>query len=900
MDARWIHALRARWRALTGRNQDTLDIEDELKFHLAMSSREKRRRGVSRDEADRLAKVDLGGLTQTRERARGVRPFRLIDGIAADLRHTVRALRRAPGFLLISVATIGLAIATCTAMYSVVYGVVLQPLPYPSPDRIVRIWQLNQQGDRGNFSEPNFTDLRARATSFAAVALYSQSATPVVVGDEPLRAMVGTVSQDYFRVFAVGPAFGRLFTAAELAEGAPLAAVVSHRLWQRHFAGRSLHDAALRFGSEKVDIVGVMPAAFDFPAGAEIWVPKERSAPNPYRTGHNWNVVARLRDDQALPAARAESTTVARQLKAELGDSTWMADVAIVPLADALVSQVKPILLMLLGAVALLLIVASASLANLLLVRALGRERELAIRAALGAARSRLFTPIAAEAALIGLIGGGVGIGLAAAAIQAVAAVTWLDVPRLSEVTLSWPVLVFAAAVTAATSVVLSLIVSWRVRQPAVTAWLKNATKTPAGGRSLRQVRQAIVVVQLAVSVVLLVGGGLLARSLARLLDQNLGFRTDGVLAVQMSVPGPDARITPKGLAFSDPASLPRQVELNTRAMERLGALPGVNGVGGINAFPLNGASSNGAFFIIRGDEPAGPDQLLLEDPSRTGHAEFRVASAGYFSVMGIPLVRGRLFDDRNDRVGAHQAVVSESLARRRWPDGDPIGARIQFGGMDGDMTPFTIVGVVGDIRERGYDGEALAMFYADYRQRPLPTFNFTVTLRTSVEPASIVPGARRVLAELAPDMPPRFRTVREAIDATTVSRRFTLGLTAFFAGAALLLALLGIYGVLSYLVEQRRHEFGVRMALGARPRDVSTLVMREAARLVACGVTIGVVASLLLTQGLKGMLFGVPPSDAVTYVVVITTLGLCALVAGQIPAVAATRVSPVRALHDE
>ena len=902
MHARWIQALRARWRALAGCRRDTLDIEDELNFHLAMSTQEKRHRGLTDDDAARLAKIELGGLAQTRELTRGVRPFRGIDGVVADIRHTARGLRRSPGFLVISVATIGFAIATCTAMYSVVDSVVLQPLPYPSPDRLVRLWQLNQQGGRGNFSEPNFTDLRARATSFAAVALYNQGATPVIVGDEPMRVMVATVSRDYFRVFAVSPASGRLFAAEELAQNASLAVVVSHRFWRQHFAGRALDDATLRFRNEKVAIVGVMPPVFDFPAGTDMWVPKERSDPNPYRTGHNWNVVARLRDDAPLSAARAESTAVARQLKAELGDSTWMTDVAIVPLGDDLVAQVKPILLMLLGAVVLLLTVASASLANLFLVRAMGRERELAVRAALGAARWRLFTPIAAEAALIGLAGGLLGIGLAAAAIRVVAAVTWIDVPRLSEVTLNWPVVLFAVASTAATTLVLTLIVSWRVRQPAVTSWLKNATKTPTGGRSLRRLRQTIVVVQLAVSVVLLVGAGLLARSLIRLLDQNLGFRTDGVLAVQMSVPGPAARITSKGLEFSDPASLPRQVVFNERAMSRLGALPGVSAVGGINAFPLGGAYSNGTFLIIPGDTPIElePDQALLNDPSRTGAAEFRVASAGYFHVMGIPLVRGRLFDDRDSSQAVHAAVISERLARTRWPNGDPIGARVQFGGMDGDMTPFTIVGVVGDIRERGYDGEPLSMFYADYRQRPLTTFNFTIVLRTSVDPASVVPIARRVLAELAPDMPPRFRTVREAIDATTVSRRFTLGLTGFFAAAAVLLALLGVYGVLSYLVEQRRHEFGVRMALGARPRDVGGLVMREAARLVALGVTIGVGASLLLTRGLKGMLFGVPPTDALTYVVVIAALGVCGLVAGQIPAAAATRVSPMRALHDE
>jgi hypothetical protein len=323
---------------------------------------------------------------------------------------------------------------------------------------------------------------------------------------------------------------------------------------------------------------------------------------------------------------------------------------------------------------------------------------------------------------------------------------------------------------------------------------------------------------------------------------------------------------------------------------------------GGINAFPLDGGQTGGRFLILRGGEPETLEglQQLASDTSRIGRADFRVASGGYFAAMGIPIIRGRLFDSRDTAGAPHVAVVSESLARSRWPDSDPIGVRVQFGGMDGDLTPFTIVGIVGDIRDRGLEAEPAPLFYADYRQRPRSTFDFNVVLQASVDPATLIPVARRILGELAPDMAPRFRTIREAIDNTTASRRLTLGLTGFFAGSAMLLALLGVYGVLSYQVEQRRQEFGVRMALGARAADVRRLVFRDAGRLVVLGLSLGVVCSFALSGLLEGVLFGVTGTDALTYVGVTTALGLAAAIAGQVPAIRATRVNPVAVLHEK
>jgi predicted permease len=859
-------------------------------------------KGMSDREADRLARVALGGFTQTNERAREVRPLQWLGGLVRDVRYTGRSLRRAPGFTAVAVLTIGLAIGACTAMYSVVHGVALQPLPYPAPDRLVHLFQVNKPGSRSNFSDPNFLDLRAASSSFTAVAEYSDGMTALVVGDEPMRVRVATVSRDFFDVFATAPALGRRFAEAELTDGGVPAVIVSDGFWRQHVGGRrDLSGATLRVRATIGAIVGVMPAGFDFPAGTDVWIPRELTASSPFRTGHNWRVVARINDGLGLPAAREESTAIARRLKAQHGEATWMTDVAVVPLHEEIVGSVRPVLLMLLASVGLLLVVASASLANLLLVRAVGRQRELAIRAALGAAGSSLMMPLAAEAIVLSAAGCLLGLALAYGAVRFITTTSLFSLPRLTEVTLSWPVLGFALGVTSATALSLGVLVAWRGRRPGIVEWLKDAQRGNTGGAALRRLRNVVVVTQLAVSVVLLVGAGLLGRSLSELLHQNLGFRTDGVLAVQTSIPRPAIRFTQAGLELADPSSLPRQIEFNERAVERLGALPGVTAAGGINGFPLGSGYSNGTFLVIRGDEPDTMRGLmpLMNDPSRSGSAQFRVASGGYFGAMGIPLVRGRVFDSRDTARALHVAVISESLARKQWPVDDPLGVRIQFGGMDGDMTPFTIVGIVGDIRERGLDSQPLPTFYADYRQRPLGTFDFNVVLQTSVDSALVIPAARRILSEMAPDMPPRFRTVREAIDASIASRRFTLGLTGVFAGAAMLLALLGVYGVLSYLVEQRRQEFGVRMALGARPSDVGRLVMKEAAWLVVVGLTLGVAGSLVAARVLDKVLFGVASTDVATYVGVTLALGVAALVAGQLPAMRATRVDPVKALHE-
>jgi predicted permease len=900
----WIR----RTRGVFARRRHDVELADELLSHLDAHVADNIRAGMTPHEARRRALVALGGVETTMDAYRDQQGLPWVEHLVRDLRFAARLLRRTPGFTVTAVATLGVAIGACTAMYSIVYGVVLRPLPYPRPEQLVQLNQVDSAGRRGrNFSDPNFEDVRDQTASFEAMAEFNQFGhSSVIVGGTPLRAQFADVSRGFFDVFRVEPAVGRRFSADESREGGPRALIVSQRFWREHFAGeRDLSSAVLKVDGELHAVVGVMPGGFAFPPDTDLWVPREAQGRNPFRTGHNWRVVARLRDGVSLTAARADATAVARRLKVQYGQGTMMSDAAVLPLHDELVGGVRPILLLLLASVGLLLVVACASLANVLLARVTARRRELAVRAALGATGADITLPLIAESVIVAICGGLAGVAIAAVAVRTAAFVDAADLPHIGDIRLSWPVLLFALGVTWVTAIALSLLAAWRERRLDIVVALNDAQRghTPSG--SVGRLRNGLVVAQLVVSVVLLVGAGLLGRSLVALLRQNLGFRTTGVLAIDMTSPSPRMRVTPAGLRFDDPSALPRQARLNTQLIERLGALPGVADAGGISSFPLPGGGADGIFAIVADADQRAPGSLadvdaLRKDPSRTGHAEFRVTSASYFRVMGISLLRGRLFDERDGSDAPHVAVISEALARARWPQQDPLGVHIQFGGMDGDLHVFTIVGVVADVRERGFDAPPAPTFYADYRQRPLPTFGFTFVVRTTTPSAAIIGEARRVLHELAPEVPPRFRTVEQIVDQSIAGRRFTFVLTVLFAGGALLVAVLGIYGVMAFLVAERSHEFGIRMALGARSLDVQRLVLGHAGALVLAGLTLGLAIAAVTSRLLSHQLFGIRPTDPMTYAAAAVLLACVALAACELPALRATRVDPMESLRAE
>ena len=814
-----------------------------------------------------------------------------ISNLTRELRLGARSLRRKPTFAFVVIGTLALAIGASTIIYSIVHGVLLQPLPYPEADRLVGVWQVGAKGGQGQFSDPNFEDLRDQSRAFAAIAEYASDTATVVAGLAPVRAQVAVVSKQIFDVFGRSPLLGRTFAADELSVGAPAAAIVSHSFWLRALGGASLGQT-VRIDDQAVAIVGVMPDGFDFPEGTDVWLPREQIERNPHRTGHNWLVVARLAGAVPLDAARSDASTVARRLASALGAETAMTDVALVPLDQQIAGSTRRPLLVLLAAVGCLVVIACANLANLLLAHVTSRRRELAVRSALGAGRAALALPLLAETTLLAGAGGLLGILLGAGGVRAVVSMLPLDLPRRADITVSWPVVLAALALTAATALVLGSAVVWNAVRADVVDWLKQGQRGQTGSSATGRLRNVLVVTQLAVSLVLLVGAGLLGRSLAMLLSQQTGFRTSQVLTIDLA-----------SASGRTPEILARRVQFHERLLEQLAALPGVESVGGINRFPLGTGYANGTYLKGVGVEPLddiaklGP---LFRDPARTGNAEFRVASGGYFTAMGIPLAKGRLFDAHDVENAPHVAVVSESMAAKAWPGQDPIGQHVQYGNMDGDLRVFTVVGVVGDIRERGLDSTPRPTFYADYRQRPRMTSDFTITVHSSRDAAALAAPARAIIQSLNPAVAPRFRTVDQVFALSVADRRFNLYVLAAFASAALLLAMLGIYGVLAYVVSQRTQEFGVRMALGASRQDVWRLVLRQAITLVSIGVVVGAVASWGLTRLMSTMLFGVRPSDPVTYALVVGGLSIVALLACQLPALRATRVDPLVALRAE
>ena len=815
-----------------------------------------------------------------------------METLRQDLRYVVRGLRRSPFFFIVTVLTLGLGIGAMTAIFSVVDGVLLRALPYPEPERIVQLWQINAKGGTTQFSDPNFTDLSAQSRSFAATAEFDEGGTVSVSGGtEPLRARAATVSHDFFRVLGVTPMAGRTFTPEELRPGGTPALVVSHGFWEQSLGGdRAALGKTLVIADRSFTVVGIMPPELQFPANVDLWIPRELDAPNPYRTGHNWRVIARLASGLTIDRARGEATAIAKRLKQTYGDDTEMVDASLVPLRDQMVGKVRESLLLLLGASAFLLLIACANVVNLLVARTAVRQGEIALRLALGAGRRRVMQQFITEAFVLSFAGGVLGILATLVGVRLLLALEPGSLPRAGEVGVNGAVLMFALGISILTALALGVVSSWQSTRRDIREALASAQRTHAGGGY--GMRSTLVVAQMALTVVLLVGAGLLGRSFVRVLRVDPGYRTDRIVVMDVSLP-----------FAADSAAERREVALYDDVLSRVSVIPGVTRTGGANVFPLAGGSvSDGTYIIMhRIDEPLDFSrfQELFKDPSRSGHAEYRIASAGYFQALNIPLVRGRLFDDRDGPTAPHVALVSASLAKQKWPNEEAVGKIIQFGNMDGDLHPFTVIGVVGDVRESNLAEAPRPTLYAFYRQRPRKADTFNFVMQTSSDPAPIIAAARRTIRELRPDVPPRFRTVETVVSTSVADRRFILVLVGVFGLAALVLASLGVYGVISYLVAQRQRELGIRVALGAQRADVLRLVLGHGATLALVGVAIGGAAAFALTRVLANLLYGVSATDPASFGAVIALLAGVAVFASWMPARRAARVDPMSVLRE-
>ncbi|MBS1791427.1 MAG: ABC transporter permease [Acidobacteria bacterium] len=802
-----------------------------------------------------------------------------------DLRYGARMLLKKPGVTLAAVFSLALGIGAAAAIFSVVDALLLRPLPYPEAERLVVVREVNTQGRQMSLAEPNYEDLRARSRSFSALAL-SAGSFPLVVtgGSEPVRARVSYASGGFFDVMGVQPFAGRAFLPEETKYGGPKAALVSYGFWQRQLSARADFGAAkLTIDGALCNVVGVMPPGFNYPTETEVWVTTGIEPPSTSRTAHNWPVVGRLRAGVTLEQARAEASAIGGQIRQENGAQFGaapdfsMTDFALTPLQEHLTRNVRGGLWLLLGAVGLLLLVACANAANLLLAQLTGRQREFAVRAALGAGSWRVARQLIVENLMLTLAAAGLGALLASFGVDLLLQLEGGSLPRLNPVGVDGRVLLFACALAVLIGVGLGCLPALRFGKQDFQTALKDGGRGQSAGAVSHRLRGALVIAQLALTLVLLVGAGLLARSFLKLWQTDPGFKPERAVVMRLALP-----------STVSPEEDERTRQFYVQLLQRLEQLPGVSAVGGVNSLPLAERGANGMF-------------LIDDNPAQRGTADYRVASGGFFTALGVPLLRGRFFDARDTANAPHVAVINQAMAARYFPNQDPLGQRIQFGNMDGDKRILNVVGVVGDVRE-ALDAPVEPTVYSCSVQRPQwwQVSRLAVVVRSTLEPAALIPAMRASALASRADVPLSFTTLPEVFAASLDQRRFSLVVFAAFGLVALLLAAMGVYGVLSYAVTERTHELGIRMALGAQAGAVLRLVIGQGMRLALAGIALGLVAALAVTRLLATMVYGVSTTDALTFASIALLLGAVAILACWIPARRATKVDTMIALRYE
>jgi predicted permease len=863
------------------------EIDRELRTHLELEAEEQRAAGLSADEARAAARRVFGSEALVTEDVRAVWRSRALEELVNDLRYGLRLLRRNPTFALVAVVTLAIGIGANTAIFSVVDAVLIRPLPYPDSERLAMLWEdvsLPAYRNARNTPAPgNFADWRARTTAFTAVAAIGYRSWSLTDDGEPLRVEGEAVSETFFPVLQVAPALGRTFNAEDDRPGGQRVVILGHGLWASRFGsnpdviGRTIH-----LSDEPHTIIGVMPRGFRFPdPDDQLWVPLALTPEQLANHGsHFLRVIGRLRPGETFARAQAQLDAVARQLTAEHPDSNTGTGVRLVSLRDDTVGDVRPALLVLLAVVGLVLLMVCANVGNLLLARATARSREFAIRAALGAGRTRVLRQLLTESTLLASIGGVLGLALAWWGIAALRSLAPPGMPRMAELGSSAPVYTFNLGVSLVAGLISGALPALNADRDDLHDALKDESRGTATGLRVR-LRDALMVAETALGVVVLVGAGLLLRSFVVLEQLPIGFQTARILTLRVVLPA------------TRYATLGRRAAFYREAFDRIGALPSVRALSAISFLPLT-LSGRTSGVSVEGEPPPAPGQLRFVD--------FRSVTPGYFRALSIPMIAGRDFAWNDTPDVRPVAIISERAARDLWPAADPIGRRLMLGSGDGGRPWLTVVGVVGNVRQLDLISVPRPALYlpATQDQGTGETLRDWI-IQTPNDPAAVAPAVRTAIWQIDPTLPvTRVQTMDQVRAASLGREQFNVMLAGLLAVVALALAAVGLYGVTAYSISRRTRELGIRLALGASRFEVLALVIAQGAKLTVAGLVIGTIAALVLSRLMATLLYGIGPRDLPTFGGVALVLTVVSLIACYVPARRATRVDPTIALRAE
>jgi len=889
----WLYTIPLRLRSLFRRNQVEQDLNDELQYHLDHKTEQYISRGLSPAEARRTALRDLDGLTQRKEECRDMRRVNFIENLSQDLHYTLRTLARAPGFTLVMVLTLALAIGANSAIFSVIRGVMLRHLPYPNQDRLVRFFLTSVEYPKFPINAFDFLDFRARNRSFETMALMSRSDLQLSGVGEPQRLMAFRATAGYFHTLGILPQRGRDFDRSDELPGHERVAIVSDRLWRTRFhADPNILGAKIRLDARAFTVIGVMPEQMRHPGNeyrpipygdnVDLWWPFTFEGKD-QRGNHYSEGIARLKPGVSVAAALAEMNSIMAQLAREHpdGDGGW--HVLVIPLYTEIVGSNQRTLLVLLGAVGLVLLIACANAANLLLARAASRRREIAVRKALGAARSRLIRQMLTESTVLSIFGGLGAALIAVFGVKALVAMLPADFPRVNDIHVDFSVFAFTLLIALATGLLFGLAPALQSSRADINQNLREGARGSTGSARHLRLRNLLVTSEVTLACVLLIGAGLLLRSFVNLIQTDPGFRAERVLTASVALPNETYKDGPSILRFYN------------LLLARLQSLPAVHASGIGSDLPWTGYDDNVGGFVIEGKKPP---------PHENFHARYHMASPDYFRALGIPLVSGRFFNDDDNMKGHPVLIINRAMAKRYWPGENVIGRRVNFfedNPKPDDKNWCTIVGVVGDIKDTPQKAGAEPAFWWSFPQTPFGFPSLMITVRANTDPASLVSAVRSSIQEIDPTLAlADVRLMQQIAQANLSTPRVIVTLVALFAVLAITLAAIGTYGVISYSVSQRMQEFGMRVALGAKPWDVIRLVLSQGMKLATLGVVIGVFCALALARVLSNLLYGVSATDPATFAIVALLALAIAALACYLPARRATTADPIVALRAE